>query len=145
MGFKCFFVPTLFQNFWMYIGLCWNVDICHRVCVLYKKTKQKTNKKDGSRKLIFRYLTGRRQILAHYCDCFILYQRQMQLTWQTASLSKVLHSLHDTVWMYEKKEKKRKTKGQGLGILLNCEFISVWVQLSTEGASTHTDIILLFL
>lgn len=70
MGFKCFFVPTLFQIFWMYIGLCWNVDICHRVCVLYKKQKKK-QKKDGSRKLIFRYLTGRRQILAHYCDCFI--------------------------------------------------------------------------
>lgn len=37
----------------------------------------------------------------------------MQLIWQTASLSKVLHSLHDTVWMYEKKEKKKKKKGQG--------------------------------
>lgn len=45
MGFKCFFVPTLFQIFWMYIGLCWNVDICHRVCVLYKKQNKKTNKK----------------------------------------------------------------------------------------------------
>lgn len=48
MGFKCFFVvvPTLFQDFWMYIGLCWNVDICHRVCVLYKKqNKKQTNKK----------------------------------------------------------------------------------------------------
>lgn len=51
---------------------------------------------------------------------YFFYQRQMQLVWQTASLSKVLHSLHDTVWMYEKKEKK--IKRSGLGILLNCEF-----------------------
>lgn len=34
----------------------------------------------------------------------------MQLAWQTAGLSKVLHSLRDTVWMYEK---EKKLKGQG--------------------------------
>lgn len=48
----------------MYIGLCQNVDICHRVCVLYKKKnkKQKQTKKDGSRELLFRYLTGRKYL-----------------------------------------------------------------------------------
>lgn len=40
---------------------------------------------------------------------YFLYQRQMQLIWRTASLSKVLHSLHDTVLnVWKKKEKKRK-------------------------------------
>lgn len=119
MGFKCLFVPTLFQIFWMYIGLCWNVDICHRVCVLYKKQNNKNTQKKMALENSY-FGTWPEEILAHYYDCFIFfYQRQMQLVWQTASLSKVLHSLHDTVWMYEKRE---KIKRSGLGILLNCEF-----------------------
>lgn len=34
----------------------------------------------------------------------------MQLIWQTASLSKVLHSLYDTVLNVKTKEKRKKKK-----------------------------------